>query len=355
LMGIEPPVGGDGPVIAEIDFPPPTEPKCDWATRSGDADCDDGKECTDDVCINGFCEHIPRYGELCDDGDPCTRWDICTGEECVGYWPIDCDDGNPCTDDYCVGGECFHDPNSGPLCGDDGNACTVDQCQGGECIHFPHDCGDPDDPCLESHYCDALVGCVTASVCDDSDPCTADHCEWSGSVTCTNTEIRPLQHTCADVGCGPQASGQYAVIPLDDDDDNGNGIADFEEAVGVPGEEVKQFTFSGGSTSCGPLSGCSADVSDYIWRMYAWTDSVAFFLDPDLSVPAVWSWPPPTQVPVWGVGKRVTDACGDPLGVGIYCQSHPVPHYCYAEHSRVIVAAVREVGWRKALGTDNYP
>jgi len=40
---------------------------------------DDGDLCTDDVCIEGQCLHLPKY---CNDGDPCTS-DTCVGGDCV--------------------------------------------------------------------------------------------------------------------------------------------------------------------------------------------------------------------------------------------------------------------------------
>jgi len=58
----------------------------------------------------GPCPDPCPDGNACDDGDPCTINDTCIDGQCVGT-PIDCDDGDPCTIDYCMNGQCFHDPD----------------------------------------------------------------------------------------------------------------------------------------------------------------------------------------------------------------------------------------------------
>ncbi len=60
------------------------------------------------MCIQGKCRLVSQCdpaamptGTPCDDKDPCTAVDICTGPgECHGQ-PKNCDDGNPCTADQC--------------------------------------------------------------------------------------------------------------------------------------------------------------------------------------------------------------------------------------------------------------
>ena len=37
----------------------------------------------------------------CNDGDLCTQTDVCGGGVCQGSDPVSCDDGNECTDDLC--------------------------------------------------------------------------------------------------------------------------------------------------------------------------------------------------------------------------------------------------------------
>jgi hypothetical protein len=61
---------------------------------SGDADCDDGNVCTDDICIilpfpGGFCSFLPNT-DPCDDGNLCTMNDVCDAGTCSGTPIPDC-------------------------------------------------------------------------------------------------------------------------------------------------------------------------------------------------------------------------------------------------------------------------
>ncbi len=110
-----------------------------------DLDCDDGNDCTDDVCsfdeAGAICEHTPRSGQSCNDGDPCTDSDTCTGTECIGQ-DVVCDDGNNCTFGVCnlVNGVCDFFPfGNGFGCSDE-DACTaIDACLDGVCVGGPVD------------------------------------------------------------------------------------------------------------------------------------------------------------------------------------------------------------------------
>ena len=116
----------------------PAEETCDGVDNDcdGDADdgdlCEDGNECTKDLCqtMDG-CVNEPLDGVACFDGDTCTYDDHCEAGVCVGL-PLDCDDGNPCTDDDCGPPDgCIHEDNS-LTCEDDGDPCTEDICSGGD-------------------------------------------------------------------------------------------------------------------------------------------------------------------------------------------------------------------------------
>jgi len=149
--------------------------------QSGQAmDCGDENPCTDDTCnpLVG-CIHVNNSAQ-CDDFDPCTETDTCSGGTCVGTQLKDCDDKNPCTNDFCVPmGGCSHDANSAPC--DDGNVCTVgDKCAGGLCTSGSEmKCAD-DNPCT-TDSCHPVNGCLFTPAqgpCDDNNDCTSDdHCE----------------------------------------------------------------------------------------------------------------------------------------------------------------------------------
>ena len=71
--------------------------------------CDDGIDNDNDGstdCLDSDCE-----GLACNDGDPCTEDDTCSGGRCVGI-SIDCDDGNDCSDDSCEAGQCVYECNA---------------------------------------------------------------------------------------------------------------------------------------------------------------------------------------------------------------------------------------------------
>ena len=106
--------------------------------------CDDDNPCTTDECIAGDCEHSAVNGGECDDGNANTIDDTCVNGVCIGGTAectkdSDCDDGNDCTDDVCDIDKCFYPATVGPC--DDGNKYTVnDKCIGGKCVGEEADC-----------------------------------------------------------------------------------------------------------------------------------------------------------------------------------------------------------------------
>lgn len=90
----------------------------------------------------------------------------------------DCDDGDECTANLCdaVNGECGYRPIDGCCSAasdcDDGNTCTTDNCApAGTCTHAPS------------------AGCCVADVdCNDADPCTRDTCDVAAN-TCAAEAI----------------------------------------------------------------------------------------------------------------------------------------------------------------------
>ena len=184
-----------------------------------DVDCDDGKECTEDLCdtADGSCDHPNRpEGSGCDfDGLPgrCESGTCVDAELCS---EVDCSDGNDCTEDVCNpanancsnpnkvdGSFCQTDGNPGlcvagrcqGLCEgvscDDGNQCTVSMCDpsNASCPNpdkvdgTPCDYGDDPGRC-SSGLC---VGLCTGVVCNDHNQCTSDACD-SATGSCTHTD-----------------------------------------------------------------------------------------------------------------------------------------------------------------------
>jgi hypothetical protein len=74
---------------------------------------------------------------FCDDGDPCTVTDTCSGGTCAGT-PMVCTPSNSCVTSACDAGSCVETNKVvGTSCTSDENECTNDVCFGGECTHFP--------------------------------------------------------------------------------------------------------------------------------------------------------------------------------------------------------------------------
>ena len=182
--------------------------------KGGSCQAGKPKACgTGDPCVAGKCDLASgkcAYKNLtaaCDDGNPCTKTDLCDGGFCGGV-PVNCDDTNPCTDDVCTAGVgCAHGPNTAPC--DDGDACSKDDgCKQGSCVGLADkasaDCDD-NNPCT-TDGCDPKTGCThsnNALGCDDGNPCTqGDLCAAGGCVSGTN-----LCGCVKDADCAKQEDG----------------------------------------------------------------------------------------------------------------------------------------------------
>jgi Dictyostelium (slime mold) repeat len=145
--------------------------------------CDDSNICTQDACDPSVgCTYVPvpvSNQTPCNDGNTCTKPDICANGICRGT-PVEgcctsaanCADNNPCTEDVCTGNVCYNPPK----------VCTSsDQCH--------------------AAFCDAQGQCATSPVnCDDSNVCTDDSCDAVAGCVHTPTQTPPEQHetSCSD-------------------------------------------------------------------------------------------------------------------------------------------------------------
>ncbi len=173
--------------------------------------CDDGESCTDDSCNKATgCVFAPN-DDACDDGDACTLGEGCVGGVCGGSKPVDCDDGKDCTVDLCdKAGSCSNTLTTGPC--DDGDGCTVGEtCATGACFGGVTKTCDDGNACT-TDSCDKAVGCVftpTSGGCDDGDPCTTkDTC---AKGVCAGTLAATLA-CCGKVG-GTLTGGHCARTP----------------------------------------------------------------------------------------------------------------------------------------------
>ena len=183
-------------------------------------ECDDGKSCTTDSCLDSVCQHEAPPGLCCETAADCEDGIACTDDKCAAgscqHYQDDnfccwndtmCGDGNSCTLDHCAGETCSHTFMSGYDCAcdnyfdcDDGLACTSDSCLAGECSYElksgspgccsnDGQCADSDpntvDVCIQN-TCSNLPAapCTKPAHCDDENPCTEDLCNAGGH--CSN-------------------------------------------------------------------------------------------------------------------------------------------------------------------------
>ncbi len=182
--------------------------------------CDDNNPCTIDACDGqGGCKNIVIDGKDCDDGDGCTTGDTCKSATCVGV-AKKCDDSNACTDDKCEKGACVLLALDGTPC-DDGNACTdTDKCdKKGACVGKVFQC-DTSNVCIAyPQGCLPTKGCFSVpndgKACSDNDLCTFnDNCKGGActglSIDCNDNDV------CTNDACDPKKGCQIKQNTCDD-------------------------------------------------------------------------------------------------------------------------------------------
>ncbi len=172
-----------------------TDQRCDACTL--DTDCDDGINCTEDLCRLGHCAHRPDDSQCPDDGsfcngpercdlqggclgtgNPCAATEIC--DEALDSCAVcaddsDCDDGIGCTVDTCASGSCVFSADH-TQCLNDGLFCN-----GAELCDPAAGCLPAGDPCLGSglvchEQSDRCDRCSDDGQCNDQIACTTDSC-----------------------------------------------------------------------------------------------------------------------------------------------------------------------------------
>ena len=167
--------------------------------------CNDGNVCTDDSCDAGLgCKFAPN-ASACEDGNPCTLADQCSGGNCVSGKVQDCNDGNVCTDDSCdpVKG-CVHQFNQLP-CNDSNECTTGDVCKLGACApagvlvcYDGNVCTDDScDPALGCKFVFNQVPCNDGNKCTTGDACKLGVCQGSSLLPCDDGNV------CTDDSCDP--------------------------------------------------------------------------------------------------------------------------------------------------------
>lgn len=252
---------------------------------------DDADGCTFDECDSktGKIKHTSTPGGACDDGDDCTKGDLC-GEagQCTGSNLI-CNDGNPCTSDKCdplkctgagadeVCGQCvFPGVPDGAACTDSNLCTTADSCQAGTCKGITAQCDDKND--CTNDGCQPGGGCTHGAkegFCSDGDPCTTvDKCasgkcagtakDCKDTNSCTKDSCNAATGACNhDVFVGPCDDGNACTTndlcqdsvcdgaKLDCDDGNPCTLDTCDTLVGC------KHPFAGGGTPCDDGFSCT--------------------------------------------------------------------------------------------------
>ena len=176
--------------------------------------CQDSNACTTDSCDpQAGCQFIPVEGQ-CNDGISCTIGDHCVNGQCLPTAFDACDDENPCTDDTCdfaLG--CRHENNTDPC--DNGNLCTKNdvcldgQCQAGDDVTCSDSNVCTDDSCDPDAGCQFIAnsaGCNDGDACTDNDTCADSACAGT-PITCLDNDI------CTNDSCNPGSGCVFGVIP----------------------------------------------------------------------------------------------------------------------------------------------
>jgi len=266
------------------DYPPYDQWECSSPCEecTTDEDCDDGRPCTDDTCVDSACEHTNNIAP-CDDDNVCTTGDTCSGGTCAGTAincddtdactndscdpatgcvnaAIICDDGNICTDDTCnVATGCVVANNTAPC--SDGDACTgPDACSGGACVPGPAVVCDDEDVCNGAETCDTVAGCQagTPLLCDDGNVCNgAETCDPVGGCQAGTPLVCDDGNVCNGAETCDAVAGCQAGTPLVCDDGSACTNDSCDPATGCVNEEIScDDTNSCTSDSCDPATGC---------------------------------------------------------------------------------------------------
>lgn len=270
-----------------------------FATLGDDVGCSDGDVCTtNDKCASGTCvggaalacpTDTPCVSRACDatlgcvdtnttagcdDGDPCTVGDTCSGGSCKkGPDALTCDDENPCTIDSCQPGVgCVFDAEA--KC-DDHQPCTADSCNvaNGACSNDPIDAGgdcDDDDPCTTGETCNAAHECQGGgpTVCDDENACTLDTCasDKGGCLYLFVTQPCDDGYSCTDddVCVAGECFGAKNTFLCDQcplaGDPHGNKVVSLE--LMSDGNAGSGLDVDGDPTTCAPEGSCAAGVDN---------------------------------------------------------------------------------------------
>jgi uncharacterized repeat protein (TIGR01451 family)/MYXO-CTERM domain-containing protein len=178
---------------------------------SSAADCNDGVDCTSDVCSSGTCVNAKLApGSSCNDQNSSTKNDVCdAGGSCAGTVytcaPTSCEVASAPNGTGCVGTPIAN----GTPCNDN-NACTqTDSCQSGICTGASPISCTALDQCHDAGSCVPATGicttptkangasCNDGDACSQTDTCQNGSCSGSNPVVCTAADQCHTAGTCS--------------------------------------------------------------------------------------------------------------------------------------------------------------
>ena len=247
----------------------------------------------------GVCSNPNKAdGTTCNDGNACTKSDVCTAGVCGGT-AYTCNDGLACTADSCngdgtctfsvtagnclVGGACYAGgagnptnqcqqctpttsqtgwsaKTNGTAC-NDGNACTTnDTCAGGACVGGPApNCNDgnvcTNDSCNPASGCvhtNNTASCNDGNACTTNDTCAGGSCVGGPAPNCNDGNV------CTDDSCNPASGCVHTNNTAPCNDGNActtNDTCAGGSCVGGPAPNCNDGNVCT-DDSCNPASGC---------------------------------------------------------------------------------------------------
>jgi hypothetical protein len=276
------------------------------APCTGAADCDDGVDCTGDLCqADGSCANVP-------DNSLCAEFEVCdtelgcvpTGAECDG--PSDCDDGASCTEDSCVEGQCVNDADDAAC--ENPNPCIESEaCEPADPDADPETgclagnemfCDQSEEPCMQT-ACNPATGVCEDFLMEDADndvdtyldaECDGDDCDDEDDAihpgaaeSCNGVDddcdgltdavaiVGPTEIDAAD-DIGPAAvaarGGLAAIVWQRGEDPDGAVLAAVIGSDGAPIAEAVDLTAAGGAGATGAEPDVAAGAAGSFWVVW---------------------------------------------------------------------------------------
>lgn len=208
----------DSAGVCQPNLAPNGTPCPDGVVCNGNETCQSGV-CTPGTPIPGCCTSNPE----CDNNNICDGIETCVSNSCVSGTPLVCNDNNPCTDNNCHPTLGCQFPNNSLPC-DDGDPCTAfDMCAGGVCVGGPpagctgSGCTDCDNNNVRDD-CEELPDCDENGVPDACEPVGDDDNDCDVDIR----DLQPFQHCFSGT-----STAAPACFPFDLNDDGRVNLIDW--------------------------------------------------------------------------------------------------------------------------------